>query len=246
MKRLSGILIILFIGLMMFSACKSKQENSQDLLAINAHEVKVLESIHTTEYTYFRVSEENTEYWLAAPKREAKNGATLYYTTAWEMADFKSTELDRVFDKVLFVQDLTDVRPQGNMGAAGDNSQVHMGTPRTENPVITQPAAEIAGVVEGETSLNDVLSKSADFANKLVTVSGKVTKVNPEIMGKNWIHITTADPADKNDYDLTITTREVFTVDQVITVQGQISIDKDFGAGYKYGVIMENAKSVSK
>ena len=132
-----------------------------------------------------------------------------------------------------------------------DNSpQIHTGTPSDQNAQIntqinTEGPAEIAGVVEEEISLHDLMSNPKNYANKLVKISGKVTKVNPAIMSRNWVHITT-EPADGNNYDLTITTQENVVVDQVISVQGQISINRDFGAGYKYSVIMENAKLITK
>ena len=249
MKRISGLFIILLSVMMMFSACKSKQDNSQSMQALNSHQVKVQEFIHTTDYTYFKVTEGNVEYWMAAPKREAKKGETLYYTTSYPMADFKSTELDRVFDMVYFIQDLTN-SPQGQVGTAGDNQEVHMGTPRNQNtqvssPINTQKAGEITGVVEEEVSLHELLTNPNNYVNKLVTVSGKVTKVNPAIMARNWVHITT-EPADDHNHDLTITTQQTVELDQVLTFQGQISINRDFGAGYKYGIIMENAKLINK
>lgn len=44
-------------------------------------------------------------------------------------------------------------------------------------------------------------------------------------------------------FDLTITTNEKVNVGDVITFEGKISLNKDFGAGYSYKVIMEEAKT---
>ncbi len=234
MKRELGLMIILLSGLLLIAGCKSKPDNTDTLQAMNAHQVKVKEFIQTTNYTYFRVSEGKSEYWMAAPKTEAKVGETLYYTTSSEMKDFESPELKRTFDQVFFIQDL-------NKGP-----KIQMGTPSNQNPLInTDGPGEIVGEVKEEISIHELLSNSDEYTNKLVKVTGRVIKVNPAIMDRNWVHIT-SEPADDNNYDLTLTTQENVEVDQVISVQGQISKDRDFGAGYKYGIIMENAKLITK
>ena len=74
-------------------------------------------------------------------------------------------------------------------------------------------------------------------------MKGQVVKVNEEIMGKNWIHIQDGS-GSAADFDLTITTVEKVKVDDVVTFEGTISLSKDFGAGYFYEVIMEDAKLV--
>jgi hypothetical protein len=74
-------------------------------------------------------------------------------------------------------------------------------------------------------------------------VRGKVVKVNEMILGVNWIHLQDGSgSADARTNDLTITTEESAKVGDVITATGVLAVDKDFGAGYKYGAIIENAK----
>ena len=63
-------------------------------------------------------------------------------------------------------------------------------------------------------------------------------KINAGIMNRNWIHLADASVAEK---DLTITSLEYVEVGQMVTLQGVITVGKDFGAGYKYDVIMEGA-----
>lgn len=248
MKK-SIFLIVAVVMISLLGGCKSKKNENQGM-AINAHEVKVQEFIQTTEYTYFNVKEGNQEYWMAAPKREnAKKGETLYYTTSWPMADWESPELGRTWDLVHFIQDLSETKPVGT-GMATGGSGVHTGTPRNQGmmgqqQVSPQPdmngPAEVEGTVEEELSIHEILSNSKEYKNKLVTVSGKVIKVNNAIMSRNWVHIT---DEDGHEHDLTITTQETFEIDQDITIQGQVSIDRDFGAGYKYEVILENGRLV--
>ncbi len=61
-------------------------------------------------------------------------------------------------------------------------------------------------------------------------------------MGANWIHLQdgTGD-AEKMTHDLVVTTQDLPKVGEIMTVSGTVSKDKDFGAGYKYNVLIEKA-----
>ena len=43
----------------------------------------------------------------------------------------------------------------------------------------------------------------------------------------------------KDEYDFVVTTNEIILEGQVVTFQGVVTLDKDFGAGYKYEIIVE-------
>ena len=68
-------------------------------------------------------------------------------------------------------------------------------------------------------------------------------KVLPGIMGKNWLHLRDGSgSAEKSDNDLTVTTQNLATVGSVVQVSGIVHADKDFGSGYRFSVIVEDAK----
>jgi hypothetical protein len=75
-----------------------------------------------------------------------------------------------------------------------------------------------------------------------VTIRAKVVKFSPMIMGKNWVHLRdgTGSAADKTD-DLLVTTMDQAKVGDVVLVKGTVRTDKDFGAGYSYKVLVEEA-----
>ena len=79
------------------------------------------------------------------------------------------------------------------------------------------------------------------LAGKPVLVRGRVVKFNPMIMGKNWLHIRDGSGAEGTN-DLTVTTDTKVKVGDLVVVSGTLSADRDFGSGYKYGLIVENAK----
>jgi hypothetical protein len=93
---------------------------------------------------------------------------------------------------------------------------------------------------EGAVSIAELLSEKKKYNGKVVTVSGKVTKVNKAIMGRNWIHLQ--DGTDyEGEYDLTITTVLEPAEGDIVTLTGKIILDKDFGYGYFYDILMEDA-----
>ena len=98
--------------------------------------------------------------------------------------------------------------------------------------------------VEGGITIGDLFKNKVDYSEKIVKVTGQVTKVNTGIMGKNWIHIQDG-TSDGTNYDLTITTDEVASVGDIFIFEGKISLNKDFGYGYAYDVLLEDAKKVS-
>ena len=96
-------------------------------------------------------------------------------------------------------------------------------------------------------SLTDLFSDQEKYRNTTIKVIGKVVKINPNILGKNWIHIQDGSKnKDGEPHDLTITTQDLFEVDEEVIIEGKIILDKDFGAGYFYDVIMEEGKKYKK
>ena len=88
-----------------------------------------------------------------------------------------------------------------------------------------------------------VFAERRVLVNKTVTVRGKVVKANPSIMGRNWIHIRDGSGSrEKKDDDLTVTTQDGAAVGDIVVVRGVVHVDRDFGAGYSYPVVLEDAK----
>lgn len=84
-----------------------------------------------------------------------------------------------------------------------------------------------------------------DLDGKEVVVRGEVIKVSSGIMGKNWIHIQDGSGSeDAGDYDLTVTTLDEASLGDIVVVTGRLAAERDFGHGYRYDVIIEDAKLV--
>lgn len=96
---------------------------------------------------------------------------------------------------------------------------------------------------DGCISISSLLSNKKSFSGKVIRVKGQVTKFNPEIMGKNWVHIQDGSEF-QGEFDLTITTDKKVSLGDTVTFEGKIVLDKDFGYGYFYNVLMEEGKPV--
>ena len=71
---------------------------------------------------------------------------------------------------------------------------------------------------------------------------GQVTKYNAKIMGKNWLHIKDSSTAK----DLTVTTKAKAAIGDVVVIEGKLELNKDYGYGYVYPVILEDASIIKQ
>ena len=193
------------------------------------HTVVVQEVIQVAGYTYLKVKDNDAEVWVAIRKAQIQPGETISYANPMEMRDFTSKELQRTFDKIYFI------------GAyrKGDASTPAATSPRTK-PAIDKKEISIAPA-EGGISIGELFSNKDTYADKTVVIKGQVTKFSASIMKRNWVHLQDGTSGD-GKHDLTITTQDKTAVGDVVTFEGKITLNKDFGAGYKYEVIMEEAK----
>ena len=95
---------------------------------------------------------------------------------------------------------------------------------------------------EGRT-IAELHAQRASLAGKPVAVRGKVVKFNGGIMGKNWLHLRDGSgTAEGKDNDLTVTTQDAVSKGDVVLVKGTVAVDRDFGSGYTYSLLVEEAK----
>jgi hypothetical protein len=88
----------------------------------------------------------------------------------------------------------------------------------------------------------EIITQAAGLKDKTVLVRGKVVKYNAGIMGKNWIHLRDGSgSAAAKTNDVLITSMNEVKVGDVVTAKGVVHTDKDFGSGYFYKVIVEEA-----
>lgn len=230
-------LFILLAGIILLAAsCKSKSAADENL-APNVHKVTAEEVIQTSNYTYIRISEEDKENWVAIAKREVETGKSYYYIPGIEMNDFVSKELKRTFPSILFVDKFSDQPITADKITLADSLKGKQAAVAKEG-IKVDPA-------KGGISIAELFAKRDSFAGKTVIIKGEVVKYSADIMKMNWVHIQ--DGTNNNgSFDLTITTDDVAKVGDVVTFEGTVTLKKDFGAGYFYDVIIENAKLIAQ
>jgi RecJ-like exonuclease len=81
--------------------------------------------------------------------------------------------------------------------------------------------------------------KSA-LSGQTVRVQGKVVKVNNGIMGRNFLHVQDG-TGDASSNDLTVTSKDTAKVGDQVTVTGKVTLGRDFGSGYTYPLLVEEA-----
>ncbi|PHR27391.1 MAG: DNA-binding protein [Desulfotalea sp.] len=223
----------------------------------------IKETMNASGYTYMLVTSAGNDTWVAIPETPVKIGDTVKYYQGMEMKDFNSKTLDRTFSSIIFSPGIAgattlEVASATNSGS-NDSFSSAIKAERstvTANPIneakdsggsagAIVPLAELS--VEKATGANsytvsELFSQAKDITGKKIQVRGKVMKVSPAIMGKNWIHLQdgTGDPM-QNTHDLVLTTSENIKLNATVTFEGIIIANKDFGAGYKYDAIVEEA-----
>ena len=107
----------------------------------------------------------------------------------------------------------------------------------------TDPSGSSATSGADARTVAEVWAQKGGLKEKSVTIRGQVVKYNPGVMGKNWIHLRDGSgSASDNSNDVLVTTSALAQVGDVVTVSGVVRVDKDFGAGYVYKVLIEEAK----
>jgi hypothetical protein len=194
---------------------------------------EVLETKDVPPYTYLRLKTKDGETWAAVNKTDVKKGASVTIDNVSVMENFESHTLKKTFPVILF----------GTVGGAGGASQSamspHGGAPAAVN---TGPIKVAKASGANAYTVADIVAKAKQLKTKTVVLSGKVVKYNSGIMGKNWIHLQDGSgSAASGTNDILVTSAAPTQIGSVITVTGVVNTDKDFGAGYTYKVLIEDA-----
>ncbi len=196
----------------------------------------VVETMDSGGYSYICLEQKGKKAWFAAPQMAVTKGQLLTFELGMEMRNFTSKTLNRTFETIYFTTGPVTARQEG-AGKTAPAKQEAAKAATGEKIHVKKAAGKNAYTVA------EVFAKKESLNQKPAVIRGKVVKVSSGIMGKNWIHLQdgTGDAVKKTN-DLIATSQDSPAVGDVVTVKGTVYKDKDFGAGYKYSVIMEQAK----
>ncbi len=204
--------------------------NGQEKAPFNALSGKILETMNASKYTYVLIDNGQEKLWIAGPMTTVIVGDSIAATGGMEMSNFESKTLKRVFAKIYFVSKWLKTASSANGSKTGNDHT------KAKTKIFVKQMKHVAG----ETSVATIYKNKLSLKGKKVVVKGTVVKFLTQIMGKNWIHIQ--DGSSEENDDLTITTSESVQVGDIVKMEGTLAVDKDFGYGYLYAVILEEGK----
>ncbi len=197
---------------------------------------KIVETMNSGGYTYLLLEKEGKQTWAAVTEMDVSVGQEISLEPGHQMVNFTSKTLNRTFDTIFF-----STGPSSHSRSLPSDKKMGIGSKNTT--VHTDEKVEVKKATGANVyTVAELYQKSKRLDKKSVTIRGKVMKVSVGIMGKNWLHIQdgTGDE-QKNTHDLVVTTQDQPSVDDIVKVQGTLYMNKDFGSGYKYDVIIEEA-----
>ena len=194
----------------------------------------VLETMNSGGYTYVFVDTPQDRRWVATRETTVKVGDVVQTAPGMPMQGFTSNTLNRTFDVVYFVDSLQN-----------------LSAPAGAHPVVRDPpipAGQATAVdvtvdaLEPGKNIAYVYANKDELAGQQVSLRGKVVKYNANILGWNFIHVQDGSgDAAAGTNDLTVTSKAETAVGDTVVVAGTIILDKDFDAGYRFPVLMEDA-----
>jgi len=228
-KKIAATVMLLLFGA---SAGSWQSAGAQTGTAESAILGKVLATIDAGTYTYLQLGASKGTVWVALPRMKLKKGQEVAVQNGMTMKNFKSKTLKLTFDAIIFSGGIAGQHKDTKTAAESNNTSASLVDVKVDK-------------AEGDNAytISELFAKRTDLSNKKVRVHAKVVKVSMMIMGKNWMHLQdgTGNTAKENN-DLVVTTQSVPKKGAVITVEGILRTDKDFGAGYRYDAIIENAE----
>jgi hypothetical protein len=85
------------------------------------------------------------------------------------------------------------------------------------------------------------------LAGKTIQAEGKVVKANNGIKGYNFVHVQDGSgKPDVGNHNLIVRSKQTANVGDNVTISGTVVVNKDFGAGYFYPLIIEEGTVTPK
>ncbi len=233
----------------------------------------VLKHMDAPGYTYLLIQTESHKQWAAIPITPIQTGDKVTLAPGLPMQNFHSQTFNKTFDTIFFSEGLVSAtHPSDNeipppqtdnadFAAAVAKEQQEAPLPKQANPQgqriqspgsqgaiapfvdISVPTAKDANAV----TVAELFQRAKKLQGTRVRIHARVVKFNGQILNRNWVHIQdgTGDPMH-NTHDLVLTTNEDLQVGATILVEGTVAVDKDFGHGYIYPVLLEDVIIIAR
>lgn len=199
------------------------------------HKGVVLEAITGGGYTYMNIEENGKKFWIASPETSVKKGAEVSFSEQLWMPNFTSKALHRTFDRILFVSGVDG----GTAVAAASNDEEELSDDELMDDEEYAPEPPPA---DGIYTIERIYYEADELKGKRIKVRGKVVKVSENIMGMTWVHIQDGTGTRGKNKLIFRSLKGTASVGETVVAEGRLDTDKDFGFGYYYAVIVDDAK----
>lgn len=225
---------------------------------------KVLEVFNSVPYTFVKLITADGERWVATVTTEIAVGDIVSFAGGQVMENFHSASLNRTFPAIIFSSGIISREmasaPIMDNSTFADAVQTVKQTVQAGNDLTMDqavPAGSAKAVVAlvditvakavgaNARTVSDIYNNAAELNGKKIMVQGQVVKFSPNIMGRNWLHLQdgSGDPAQGTHNLVVTSTSPVMPVKgDIVVVEGIMATNKDFGFGYQYIVIIEDAE----
>ena len=205
---------------------------------------KILSIQDAMGYKYLKVKEDEKELWVAIANAPVKVGDKIGYDKQTIMKDFKSKSLNKSFKEIIFASDV--YLPEKNATPVKDLKDIlGINTSKTEQKQTKKEASKPNKSFEKKAfyTVEEIFMWKDFLKDQNISVKGKVAKISKQIMKLDWVHIQDGTGSkEKNNEDIVFTTKEIkFKSGDSVIAKGKLIIDKDFGYGYFYKVIIQES-----
>jgi len=238
-KKMNRMLLIPLVFSMVLFQCKGKMNISEPDEKAAFHKGIVEETMDSNGYTYILLKTDAGKHiWVACLATGVKKGDKVTAPQGHVMRDFTSKSLKKTFPSILFVE---RVEVEGAMSTGAHGDAPNTGSMKKTEPAKVDMTGFVATNVKGRITVGDCYQNIDKLNGQTVTVRGKVVKFLPGIMNKNWIHLQDG-TGKEGANDLVVTTQGNTKAGEIVVITGKLEKNKDFGSGYKYAVIVEDAR----
>lgn len=243
---------ILLVALLALVGCQ-QNSTTESTAAVSSPEPQtatnnisgsVVETMNAIGYTYVLVDTDSEQVWAATPQFDVSVGDMVVVPEGMAMHNYYSQTLDRQFDVVYFVESILNASAATASTSGTPQGQMPAGHPPISGTTAAVTSVSVTDIDKLEDGMNieEIYNARSELSGQEVKLRGQVVKFSPQIMGTNWIHLQDGSGSpEAGTHDLTLTSNTQLKVGDVVVASGKLTVDKDFGHGYAYDLIVENA-----
>lgn len=235
MKKVIVIIMVFvcFVALTGFRKSSGPASVHGEMGAVAGHDGITVQVLAVEGYTYVELESGGEKTWIAAPSFKVEKGDRVLASKGIEMRNYHSRFLDRTFPVVWFVGTI-EVVGKDEVAVESKNEK-----PK-EKRTVHSPVIGSIKKIDGGYSLEEIFARKKALSDKEVKFRAKVVKASGSILGSEWYHVQDGTGADAK-LDLIVISKDKVEAGSVVVVTGTLLLDRDYGSGYRYDIIVENA-----